>query len=45
MVGFQEFYDPAAKETILKMPMTITLTYLKGKKLDMDSVINKYFIS
>ena len=44
MLGFQEFYDPQAKETILKMPMTVSLTYLKGKKLDIDGVINKFFI-
>ena len=44
MLGFQEFYDPQAKETILKMPMTVSLTYLKGKKLELESVTNKFFI-
>ena len=43
LVGFQEFYDPENKETVLKIPPTVSTSYMKGQKLDFDSVVNKYY--
>ena len=30
LIGFQEFYDPQNKETVLKLPPTISITFMKG---------------
>lgn len=42
LIGFQEFYDPQNKETVLKIPPTMSTTYIKGQKLDFESVLNSY---
>lgn len=44
IIGFQEFYDPQGKETVLKMPPAVSISYLKGQKLDSDAVINAYLL-
>ena len=43
LVGFQEFYEPQNKETVLKIPAAVSTSYMKGQKLDFDSVVNKYY--
>lgn len=45
LIGFQEFYEPSNQETVLKIPPSISISYMKGQKLDFDSVVNTYFLS
>ena len=45
LIGFQEFYDPTNQEPVLKVPMSISGSYMKMQKLDFDSVVNTYFLS
>mmetsp|Transcript_14864 Transcript_14864/g.25318 ORF Transcript_14864/g.25318 Transcript_14864/m.25318 type:complete len:92 (+) Transcript_14864:987-1262(+) len=41
LIGFSEIYDQTQKETLLKMSPSISLSYLKRQKLDVDLVINQ----
>jgi hypothetical protein len=36
LIGFSEFYDPGCKESVLKLPINISISYMKGQKLDFD---------
>ena len=30
LIGFQEFYDPTSKEAVLRLPINISISYMKG---------------
>lgn len=45
LIGFQEFYEPQNRETVLKMPQNVSISYLKMQKIDLDHVATSFFLA